>query len=77
MFQRLKLLKALLGLYLNRQKGMALLERIQTSDLSAADRARLSRMLRTLLTLPAEPGQETEASAPGMPASRCRQRRSS
>ena len=28
MFQRLKLLKDVLGLYLNRQQGMALLERV-------------------------------------------------
>jgi len=29
---RLKLLKALLGLYLTRRQGMALLERVHTSD---------------------------------------------
>jgi len=32
MIQRLKLLKDVLGLYLNRPKGMALLARVQASD---------------------------------------------
>lgn len=32
MLQRLKRLKDVLGLYLNRQRGMALLERVQASD---------------------------------------------
>ena len=80
MFQRLKLLKDVLGLYLNRQQGMALLERVAASDLSDADRARVSRIIRTMLRLPDEPGQEPslpEASAPSAHASRRRQRRSS
>ena len=33
MLQRLKLLKAFLGVYLNRHHGMALLERVQASNL--------------------------------------------
>jgi hypothetical protein len=80
MFQRLKLLKDVLGLYLNRQKGMALLERVQASDLSDADRARVSRIMRTMLKLPDDPGQESsspEASDPSAHVSRRRQRRSS
>ena len=80
MFQRLKLLKDVLGLYLNRQKGMALLARVQASDLSDEDRARVSRIMRTMLQLPDDPGQEPsspEASAPSAHASRRRQRRSS
>jgi hypothetical protein len=80
MFQRLKLLKDVLGLYLNRQKGMTLLERVQVSDLSDEDRARVSRILRTMLKLPDEPGQEAsspEASAPSAPALRRRQRHAS
>jgi hypothetical protein len=80
MFQRLKLLKDVFGLYLNRQKGMALLDRVQASDLSDADRARVSRILRTMLQLPDESGQEVsspEASAPSTPASRRRQRHTS
>ena len=32
MFQQLKLFRDLLALYLNRQKGMALLERVQASS---------------------------------------------
>jgi hypothetical protein len=80
MFRRLKLLKDVLGLSLNRQKGMALLERIHASDLSDEDRARVSRIMRTILRLPDEPGQEPslpEASAPSAYALRRRQRRSS
>jgi hypothetical protein len=77
MFPRLKQLKDILGLYLNRHKGMALLARIQASDLSAEDRTRLSRIMRTMLKLPEEPGQESEASDPCTPASRRRQRHSS
>jgi hypothetical protein len=80
MIQRLKLLKDVLGLYLNRQKGIALLERVQASDLSDDDRARVSHIMRTMLKLPDAPGQESsspEASAPSAHASRRRQRRSS
>jgi len=32
MFQRFKLFKDFLGVYLNRQQGMALLERVQASN---------------------------------------------
>ncbi len=46
MFQRLKVLKDVLSLYLNRQTGLALLERVQASDLSDADRDRVSRIMR-------------------------------
>jgi hypothetical protein len=80
MFQRLKRLKNVLGLSLNRHKGRALLERVQASDLSDEDRARVSRIMRTMLKLPDDPGQEPsspEASAPSAHASRRRQRRSS
>jgi hypothetical protein len=38
MLQRLKLLKDLLGLYLSRGQAMALLERVQASNLSDDDR---------------------------------------
>ena len=78
MMQRLKRLKDVLGLYLNRQKGMALLARLQASDLSDADRARVSHIMRTMLQLPEAPGQESsapETSAPSAHASRRRQRR--
>jgi hypothetical protein len=80
MFQRLKLLKDVLGLSLNRRRGMALLERVHASDLSDDDRARVSRILRTILQLPDAPGQEpssSEAFDPSAHASRRRQRRSS
>jgi hypothetical protein len=79
MIQRLKLLKDVLGLYLNRHKGVALLERLQASDLSDEDRAHVSHIMRTMLKLH-DPGQESsapEASAPAAHASRRRQRRSS
>jgi hypothetical protein len=61
MLQRLKLLKAFLGLYLNRQQGMAFLERVQASNLSDADRALVTRIMRATLQLPAAPGQEPSA----------------
>jgi hypothetical protein len=80
MLQRLKVLKDVLSLYLNRQTGLALLERVQASDLSDADRDRVSRIMRTMLKLPADPGHEPplpEASAPSAHASRRRQRHAS
>jgi hypothetical protein len=80
MIQRLKLLKDVLGLYLNRQRGMALLERVQASDLSDDDRARVSRIMRTMLKLPEDPGQEPSSAAASDPSahvSRRHQRRSS
>ncbi|MDH3604013.1 MAG: hypothetical protein OEU26_30775, partial [Candidatus Tectomicrobia bacterium] len=52
MFQRPKLLIDLLALYLNRQKGMALLKRVQASSLSDDDRDRVSHILRVMLRLP-------------------------
>jgi hypothetical protein len=58
MLQRLKLLKEVFALYLNRQKGMALLERVASSNLSAEDRTRVRRILRTMLKLPDEPGKQ-------------------
>ena len=80
MFQRLKLLKDFLGVYLNRQQGMAFLERVQASDLSDADRDLVSRIIRATLKLPADPVHEP--SSPEAPdhsarASRRRQRHSS
>lgn len=58
MFQRLKVLKDVLSLYLNRQTGLALLERVQGSDLSDADRDRVSHILRAMLRLPDASVQE-------------------
>ncbi len=52
MLQRLKLFKNLLGLYLNRQQAKELLEQVQASNLSAADRDRVSHILRLMLRLP-------------------------
>jgi hypothetical protein len=80
MFQQRKLLKDVLSLSVNRHKGMALIERVESSDLSAADRAHVSCILRTMLRLPDAPGHEPfspEASAPSVPPSRHRQRRTS
>ena len=79
MLQRLKLLKDFLGVYLNRQRGMAFLERVQASNLSDADRALVTRIIRATLKLPDASGQES--SAPEAPdhtvqTSRRRHRRS-
>jgi hypothetical protein len=61
MLQRLKLLKDFLGIYLSRQQGMAFLERVQASNLSDADRALVTRIMRATLKLPEAPGQEPAA----------------
>jgi uncharacterized protein YfaQ (DUF2300 family) len=61
MLQRLKLLKDLLGLYLSRRQAMALLERVQASNLSDADRNRVSQILRAMRRLPDESVQEPSA----------------
>ena len=68
MFQRLKLLKDLLGLYLNRQQAKALLEQVQASNLSADDRDRVSQILRFMLRLPDESLPEPSAPASPLPA---------
>ena len=52
MFQRLKALKNLLGLYLNRRQAKALLDEVQASDLSDDDRDSISQILRLMLRLP-------------------------
>jgi ABC-type transport system involved in cytochrome c biogenesis permease subunit len=52
MFQRLKALKTLLGLYLNRRQAKALLEQVQASDLNDEARDRISQILRFMLRLP-------------------------
>jgi len=64
MFQRLKLLKDLLGLYLHRQQAKALLEQVQASNLSAEARDRISQILRFMLRLPDEWLQESSSPAP-------------
>src|SRR5687768_17176131 len=54
MFQRLKLFKDLLGLYLNRRQARELLEQVQASNLSdepAAVAGRLEQIIRTCLWL--------------------------
>ena len=68
MFQRLKLLKCLLGLFLSRPQGMALLERVQASNLSDDDRDRVTRIIRATLKLPDAPGEEPSAPAAPFPA---------
>jgi hypothetical protein len=75
MFQGLKLLKDFLSVYLNPHQGMALLERVQASNLSDADRDRVTRIMRATLKLPDDPGDEpssSDASAPSAHASRRR-----
>jgi len=61
MLHQLKLLKDFLGVYLSRQQGMAFLERVQASNLSEADRALVTRIIRATLKLPAAPGPEPSA----------------
>ena len=46
MLQRLKLFKDLLGLYLNRRQAKELLAHLQASNLSDADRDRVSHILK-------------------------------
>ncbi len=48
MFQRLKLLKDVLWLYLRPQQGMALLERVQASNLRDDDRDRVTHIIRAM-----------------------------
>jgi hypothetical protein len=66
MLQRLKLLKDFLGVYLNPHHGRALLERVQASNLSAADRDHVTRILRATLRLPDNLGHEP--ASPDTPA---------
>ena len=64
MLQRLKVLKDLLGLYLNRGQAKALLEQVQASNLSDEARDRLSEILRFMLRLPDESVPEPSSPAP-------------
>lgn len=75
MFQRLQRLKHLLGLFLSRHQGMVLLERVQASNFSAADRDRVSRILRAALRLPEAPGREPSAPAASPPPASAARRR--
>ena len=52
MFQQLKALKNLRGLYLNRRQAKVLLEQVQASALNAEARDRLSQILRFMFRLP-------------------------
>jgi hypothetical protein len=61
MLQRLKLLKDFLSVYLNRQQGMAVLARVQASNLSDADRVLGTRIIRATLKMPDAPGHEPSA----------------
>jgi hypothetical protein len=61
MLQRLKRLTCLLGLLLSRHQGMALLERVQASTLSDADRDRVPHIMRATLRLPEAPVPEPSA----------------
>jgi hypothetical protein len=63
MFQRLKVLKDVLSLYLTRQTGLALLERVHASDLRDDDRDLVSHIIRATLKLPDDP-----VPAPSAPA---------
>ncbi len=75
MFQRLKLLTHLLGLYLSPQQGMALLERVQASTLSDQDRDLVTHIIRATLKLPDDPVQELSAPEAPVPARPTLQRR--
>jgi|SRR5215475_2577493 len=64
-----------LGVYLNRHQGMALLERVQASNLSDADRALVTRLIRATLKLPDDRGHEPSApEAPDHPMHTARRR---
>ena len=58
MWQRLKRLTDLLGLSLSRRQAMALLARIQASNLSDDERNRVNHILRAMLRLPEASLQE-------------------
>jgi hypothetical protein len=68
MFQRLKLFKDLLVLYLNRRQAKALLEQVQASNLSDDDRDRVSQILRLMLRLPDESLQKPSSPETPLPA---------
>ena len=68
MFQRLKFLIYLLGLYLNRRKARELLERVQASNLSDEARDRIIEILRLMLRLPEEPLPEPSSPQPPLPS---------
>jgi hypothetical protein len=75
MFRRLKLLKDLLGLYLSRRQAMALLERVQASNLSDDDRNRVSHILRAMLRLPDESLQELSSLEAPLPQVKSKRQR--
>ena len=54
MFQQLKALKNLLGLYLTRRQAKALLEQVQASNLNDEARERIIEILCFMLRLPEE-----------------------
>jgi len=75
MLQRLKLLKDLLGLYLSRRQAMALLERIQASNLSDHDRNRVNQILRAMLRLPDASLQEPSSLEAPLPQGKSKRQR--
>jgi len=75
MLQRLKLLKDLLGLYLSRRQAMALLERIQASNLSDDDRNRVNQILRAMLRLPDASLQEPSSLEAPLPQGKAKRQR--
>jgi hypothetical protein len=75
MLQRLKLLKDLLGLYLSRRQAMALLERVQASNLSDDDRNRVSHILRAMLRLPDASVQEPSSLEAPLPQVKSKRQR--
>ena len=72
MVQRLKLLKDVLRVFLNRRHGLALLERVHASNLRVEDRALVCRILRAMLRLSEDWGHEVSSS--DAPAARDAQR---
>jgi hypothetical protein len=75
MLQRLKHLKDLLGLYLSRRQAMALLERVQASNLSDDDRNRVSHILRAMLRLPDESVQKPSSLEAPFPQGKAKRQR--
>jgi hypothetical protein len=75
MLQRLTRLKDLLGLYLSRRQAMALLERIQASNLSDDDRNRVNQILRAMLRLPDASLQEPSSLEAPLPQGKAKRQR--
>lgn len=62
MFERLKMFTRVASLYVNRQKGWALLKQIRASDLSGEDQDRILDIMRRMRIIRASDVQASESS---------------